>query len=75
MPVKVVTVVPFKFVIPEIYKLVDVTFVVVTLVNSALLAPAAPMAVFLIVPASMVSAFVTMASVMELAGRFNAPLT
>ena len=84
------TVVSPKLVIPEIYRLVEVTevatvftntvevakrFVVVALVNTAVEAPVVPIGVLLIVPPSIVRPFTTIVSVMEFDGRERAPVT
>ena len=59
--------------VPDTYKLVVVALLEVTLVKIPVEAPAAPMAVLLIVPLSTVRPFTTIASVMELLGRLTVP--
>ena len=73
--VRLVMVVVTRAVIPETYKFVEVRLVLVTLVNIAVEAEEAPMAVPLILPAVMVRVPSTMASVTELAGKDKAPET
>lgn len=59
-----------KFNAPDTYK-----FVLETLVNTAVEAPVAPIALLLIVPPSIVSPFITMASRIELSGSVRVPPT